>query len=154
MFFMKILCHLGYERVYLPLGKVAGTPLHIQGDYLYLTKIGFSDHLFYKPQWRSWLNIKPHLLNISGFLGQYSKFTVIISASINIPVFIYLRNWHINDCLNIRYIHFCLTWQENRKIISIHFYPLAIKAVGYSDHQRWRAVSGRVVQMLVSAITL
>ena len=23
---------LGYERVYLPLGKVADTPFHIQGD--------------------------------------------------------------------------------------------------------------------------
>ena len=26
--------HLGYERVYLPLGKVADTPFHIQGDDL------------------------------------------------------------------------------------------------------------------------
>ena len=27
--------HLGYEGVYLPLGKVADTPFHIQGDDLY-----------------------------------------------------------------------------------------------------------------------
>ena len=30
-----IIRHLGYERVYLPLGKVADTPFHIQGDVLY-----------------------------------------------------------------------------------------------------------------------
>ena len=28
--------HLGYERVYLPLGKVADTPFHIQGDDILL----------------------------------------------------------------------------------------------------------------------
>ena len=29
---MPIHCHLGYEKVYLPLYKVADTPFHIQGD--------------------------------------------------------------------------------------------------------------------------
>ena len=29
-----IIRHLEYERVYLPLGKVADTPFHIQGDYV------------------------------------------------------------------------------------------------------------------------
>ena len=28
--------HLGYERVYLPLGKVADAPFHIQGDVMLL----------------------------------------------------------------------------------------------------------------------
>ena len=28
------MCHFGYERVYLPLWKVADTPFHIQGDEL------------------------------------------------------------------------------------------------------------------------
>ena len=28
---MEIIRHLGYERVYLPLCKVADTPFHIQG---------------------------------------------------------------------------------------------------------------------------
>ena len=27
-----VFCNLGYERVYLPLCKVADTPFHIQGD--------------------------------------------------------------------------------------------------------------------------
>ena len=31
-----LLRHLGYERVHLPLYKVADTPFHIQGDYLFL----------------------------------------------------------------------------------------------------------------------
>ena len=30
--YMEILRHFGYERVYLPLHKVADTPFHIQED--------------------------------------------------------------------------------------------------------------------------
>ena len=33
---MKAIRPLGYERVYLPLDEVAGTPFHIQGDELTL----------------------------------------------------------------------------------------------------------------------
>ena len=38
--------NLGYERVYLPLYKVADTPFHIQGDDVFLFKLYKSKYFF------------------------------------------------------------------------------------------------------------
>ena len=38
---------LGYERVYLPLGKVADTPFHIQGDDMYILTVYLLSYLIY-----------------------------------------------------------------------------------------------------------
>ena len=54
---------LGYERVYLPLYKVADTPFHIQGDEMLYKCLVFAGQA-------DFLSNIVHLFNVGSMLGQ------------------------------------------------------------------------------------